>query len=78
MAANNQGKTGFVQVAVDLDVCDAAAVCNRIAPQIFQLDDNDTNHILKQPDTEELDRKTRLSVRRCPKQALYLIEEDTK
>lgn len=73
MTTENTGE--FVKVAVDLDVCEAAAVCTRMAPAIFHLDDDDINHIVKQPDTEELDRKTRLAVRRCPKQALYFLND---
>ena len=76
MTTENTGE--FVKVAVDLDVCEAAAVCTRMAPAIFHLDDDDINHIVKQPDTEELDRKTRIAVRRCPKQALYLLDDPAK
>lgn len=75
---NDNGTDSFVKVAVDLEVCEAAAVCTRMAPAVFNLDEDDVNHVVKQPDTDELDRKTRLAVRRCPKQALYYLDDPAK
>ena len=63
---------GFVRVAVDHRVCEASGVCTRTAPEVFELDENDHLHIKRQPDTDDLNRRIRLAVHRCPKHALHL------
>ncbi|MGW3483373.1 ferredoxin [Rhodococcus indonesiensis] len=62
----------YAVVAVDLEVCEAAGVCTRMVKDVFELDDDDILHIRRQPDTVELDKRVRMAVRRCPKQALFL------
>ncbi|MBB3044180.1 ferredoxin [Nocardioides soli] len=60
------------EVSVDLDVCEASGVCARMVREVFRLDDDDVLTIAHQPDTDELDRRVAVAVRRCPKQALSL------
>lgn len=72
MEVEPQTATEFARVAVDHDVCEASAVCTRMVPQVFELDEDDYLHIKKQAEAEDLDRRVRIAVRRCPKQALFL------
>ena len=59
---------------VDSDECEANAVCVGIAPELFDLDDDEVLHILvEEPDGELLDR-ARIAVDSCPKRALFLRE----
>ncbi|TMQ90430.1 ferredoxin [Actinomadura soli] len=63
-----------MRVRVDPLVCEANAVCVGLAPEVFDLDDEDVLRILA-PDVppEEQDR-VRHAVRSCPKAALTLDE----
>ncbi|WP_305094308.1 ferredoxin [Prescottella sp. R16] len=66
-------------VTVDLEVCEASGVCERMVRDVFEVDDDDVLQIKKQPETPELQRRVEMAVRRCPKQALSLhgrVEED--
>jgi ferredoxin len=64
-----------VEVSVDPEVCEAHARCVGIAPDVFELDDEDVLHIRRpHPSAAELDR-VRFAVRSCPKLALTLIED---
>ncbi|MFF5259026.1 ferredoxin [Actinomadura viridis] len=63
-----------MKVSVDPMVCEANAVCVGLAPEVFDLDDDDELHILKpEVPAEEADR-VRHAVRSCPKAALSLDE----
>ncbi|TDD37700.1 ferredoxin [Actinomadura sp. KC06] len=63
-----------MRVRVDPLVCEANAVCAGLAPEVFDLDDEDVLQILT-PDVppQEQDR-VRHAVRSCPKAALTLDE----
>ena len=63
-----------MRVSVDPLVCEANAVCVGLAPEVFDLNDDDELHILK-PDVppEEQDR-VRHAVRSCPTAALTIEE----
>ncbi|WP_433140190.1 ferredoxin [Actinomadura nitritigenes] len=63
-----------MRVRVDPLVCEANGVCVGLAPEVFDLNDDDELEILK-PDVpaEEADR-VRHAVRSCPKAALALEE----
>lgn len=65
--------TGHVEVAVDHEVCEAAGVCTRMVKGYFELDEDDVLHINKQSDSEEMDKRMEMAVRRCPKQALRVL-----
>lgn len=63
-----------MKVVVDPQECEANAVCVGIAPEVFDLDDDDVLHILvPEPDGALADR-VREAVDSCPKRALFLIE----
>ncbi|MER7504075.1 ferredoxin [Nonomuraea pusilla] len=63
-----------MKVKVDELVCEANAVCMGLAPEVFEVDDEDRLHILlPEPPPHLLDR-VRHAVRSCPKAALTLEE----
>ncbi|GGO64715.1 ferredoxin [Nonomuraea cavernae] len=63
-----------MKVTVDEMVCEANAVCMGLAPEVFDVDDDDQLHILlPEPPPDMLDR-VRHAVRSCPKAALSLEE----
>ncbi|WP_067169239.1 ferredoxin [Microtetraspora niveoalba] len=64
-----------MKVRVDELVCEANAVCTGLAPEVFELDDDDRLRVvLPEPPAEMLDR-VRHAVRSCPKAALSLEDE---
>jgi ferredoxin len=63
-----------MELKVDPLVCEANAVCVGLAPEVFDLDDDDNLTILQpDPPADQLDR-VRHAVRSCPKAALTLSE----
>ena len=64
-----------MKVVVDYDLCEANAVCMRILPEVFQVDDKDSLNILIEHPGEEMRAKLKEAVRLCPRQAIS-IEED--
>lgn len=63
-----------MRVSVDSMVCEANGVCERLAPDVFRLDDDDELEILQPEPPEALHDATRQAVDRCPKLALTLHE----
>lgn len=63
-----------MRVQVDPMVCEANGVCERLAPDVFRLNDDDELEILQPEPPEHLHAATRQAVDRCPKLALALEE----
>ena len=63
-----------MRVAVDRDLCEANGVCAGLAPEVFDLDDEDYLHILVAEVPPPLAGAVRSAVVSCPKQALRLEE----
>ena len=63
-----------MKVVVDFDLCESNAVCMNIAPEVFEVRDDDFLYILNENPGPELHDKVRESVERCPKQAISLEE----
>jgi len=64
------------KVVVDLDVCESNAICMGIAPEVFEVgDDDDLLHLLQERPRDDLRPKVEQAVRQCPKQAISIVEE---
>jgi ferredoxin len=61
-----------VKVVVDYDLCESNAVCMGVAPEVFEVRDDDNLYLLQEEPPEELRPKVEEAVRRCPKQAITL------
>ncbi|HEX2174857.1 MAG TPA: ferredoxin [Nocardioidaceae bacterium] len=61
-----------MELRVDRDLCEANAVCTGIAPDVFDLDDEDELQILQPQPPEELRERIQQAVAACPKNALSL------
>jgi ferredoxin len=68
-------KERAMRVVVNYDVCESNAVCMGIAPEVFEVRDDDNLYILEEHPPESMRAKVEEAVRMCPKQALS-IEED--
>ena len=64
-----------MKIVVDFDVCESNAVCMGIAPELFEVRDDDFLYVLNENPGEEYRAKLKEAVVRCPKQAIS-IEED--
>jgi ferredoxin len=63
------------KVVVDYDLCESNAVCMGIAPEVFEVRDDDFLYVLQDNPPDELRPRVDESVQRCPKQAIAVVEE---
>ncbi len=61
-----------MRVVVDFDLCESNAVCMNIAPEVFEVRDDDFLYVLQEEPEEGLRAKMEEAVARCPKQAITL------
>ncbi len=61
-----------MRVVVNFDVCESNAVCMGIAPEVFEVRDDDFLYLLDENPPEELRPKIEEAVRSCPKKAISI------
>jgi ferredoxin len=61
-----------MRVVVDFDLCESNAICMGIAPEVFEVRDDDFLYVLQENPPEELRPRIEQAVRSCPKQAIKL------
>jgi len=69
------------KVVVDYDLCESNAICMQIAPEVFEVRDDDFLYLLTETPGDDLKAKVEESLQRCPKQAIAISEtneEDTE
>jgi ferredoxin len=59
-----------MRVVVDFDLCESNAVCMTVAPEVFEVRDDDFLYVLQEEPPEDLRPKVEEAARRCPKQAI--------
>ncbi|WP_067975548.1 ferredoxin [Nocardiopsis trehalosi] len=59
-----------MRVNVDFDLCESNAVCMGIAPEVFEVRDDDYLYVLREEPGEELRDRVGEAARMCPKQAI--------
>ncbi len=64
-----------MRVVVDFDLCESNAVCMGIAPEVFEVRDDDLLYVLDETPGAGLHERVRQAVERCPKQAIRLEED---
>ncbi len=64
-----------MRIVVDFDLCESNAVCMEIAPDIFEVRDDDFLYILNETPDEADRARVQECVRRCPKQAISIAED---
>ena len=62
-----------VRVVVDFDLCESNAICMDLAPEVFEVRDDDLLYVLQGTPGEHLLRQVEEAATRCPKQAIALI-----
>ena len=61
-----------MRVVVDFDLCESNAVCMGIAPEIFEVRDDDFLYILMEEPPEEMRPRMEEAVLACPKRAISI------
>ena len=61
-----------MKIVVDFDLCESNAVCMGIAPEVFEVRDDDFLYVLQDEPSEDLRGKVEEAARRCPKQAITI------
>jgi ferredoxin len=61
-----------MKVVVDFDLCESNAICMGVAPEVFEVRDDDFLYVLQENPDESLRPKVEQAVRSCPKQAIRI------
>jgi ferredoxin len=59
-----------VRVVVDWNLCESNALCVAAAPEVFELQDDDTLLVLQETPDESLRGKVDDAIHACPKRAI--------
>ena len=60
------------RVVVDFDKCESNALCMGVAPEVFEVRDDDFLYVLQEEPPDELRAKCEEAARVCPKQAITI------
>lgn len=61
-----------MKVVVDFDLCQSNAVCQGIAPEVFEVRDDGYLYILRENPDEAMRGKVEEAMRSCPTQAISI------
>ena len=64
-----------MRIVVDRDLCEGNAVCMKMAPEVFAVGDDDQVKVLIERPGPDLHAKVEAAVRRCPRQALAIVQD---
>jgi ferredoxin len=63
-----------MKVEVDWELCESNGVCMGIAPEVFDLGDDDMLTVLQPEVTPQNEEQIRDAIRQCPRQAIFISE----
>ena len=63
----------MAEVSVDWDLCESNGICEAMAPDVFELDDDDLLQVADPTVTEENRERIERAVASCPKSALSIV-----
>ena len=61
-----------MRVIVDFDRCESNALCMEVAPEVFEVRDDDFLYVLNETPPDSLRAKVEQAARVCPKQAIKI------
>lgn len=64
------------KVRADFDLCESNAICTGLAPDVFEIDDDDFLVVLTDEVTPENEARIEQAVASCPKAALSIVDRD--
>ncbi|HKV53445.1 MAG TPA: ferredoxin [Candidatus Binataceae bacterium] len=63
------------KIVVDYNRCESNARCMQVAPDIFEVRDDDKLYVLEETPPESARERVLKAVRVCPKQAISVVED---
>jgi ferredoxin len=63
-----------MRIIVDYDLCESNALCAQVAPELFEVRDDDALYVLDEEPPADLRAQVEAAVRVCPKQAIRTEE----
>ncbi len=63
------------RIKVDFDLCESNALCEALAPDVFELDDDDYLQVHTDEVTDENRTRVQQAVAACPRAAISIVEE---
>ena len=64
-----------MKVVVDFDLCESNAVCMGIAPEVFEVREDDFLYIVDENPPESMRPKLEEAVAACPRAAIKLVDQ---
>ncbi|WP_148613000.1 ferredoxin [Nocardioides rubriscoriae] len=64
-----------MKIKVDFDLCESNALCEAMAPEVFELDDDDYLVVKTDETTPENIDDVKRAVAACPRAAITLVED---
>ncbi len=61
-----------MRIVVDFDLCESNAICMQIAPDVFEVRDDDFLYVLDESPAEDRRSAVEEAAQRCPKQAITI------
>ncbi len=65
-----------MKIKVDFDLCESNAMCEALAPDVFELDDDDFLQLNTDEVTDENQQRVQQAVAACPRAAISIVEDD--
>jgi ferredoxin len=63
-----------MRIVVDATLCEGNGVCERVAPEVFRVGDDDQARVLIERPGDALRARVEAAVARCPRRAIRLVE----
>ena len=63
------------KVVVDFDLCESNAICMGIAPEVFEVRDDNFLYVLQETPPDSMREACEQAVRQCPKQAISIADD---
>ncbi len=63
-----------MRVVVDFELCESNALCMAVAPEVFEVGEDDLLYVLDEQPPEALRQKVLAAARTCPKHAITVEE----
>ena len=64
-----------MKIKVDFDLCESNALCEAMAPEVFELDDDDFLQLKTEETTDDNIANVRRAVAACPRAAISLKDD---
>jgi ferredoxin len=62
----------MMRIRINYERCEGAAVCMKVAPEVFGVGEDDRARLINKTPSENLRPKIETAIKRCPRRALSL------